>query len=73
MWRSAARGEWVPDMQAGTPPPDPAGARAARQAAAYREEFEAWQQAAEATQEENRQALERAKSCLPWQRAGSTA
>jgi hypothetical protein len=71
MWRSAARGEWVPDMQAGTPPPDPAGERAARQAAAYREEVAAWQQAAEAAREENRQALEQAKSRLPWQREGS--
>jgi hypothetical protein len=72
MWRSAARGEWVPDMQAGTPPPDPAGERAARQAAAYREEVAAWQQAAETAREENRQALEQAKSRLPWQQAGST-
>jgi hypothetical protein len=60
-------------MQAGTPPPDPAGERAARQAAAYREEFEAWHQAAEADWEANRQALEQAKSRLPWPRTGSTA
>jgi hypothetical protein len=66
MWRSAAREEWVPDMQAGTSPPDPAGERAARQAAAYREEFEAWRQAAEADWEESRQALEQAKSRLPF-------
>jgi hypothetical protein len=51
--------------------PDPAGARADRQATAYREEVEAWRQAAE--DEENRQALERAKSCLPWWREGSPA
>jgi hypothetical protein len=58
-------------MQAGTPPPDPAGERAARQAAAYREEVEAWQQAAESDWEVNRQALEQAKSRLPWQREES--
>jgi hypothetical protein len=64
MWHSAARGEWVPDLTAGQPPPDP-GARAYVDSLAYQEYLRACQE--EATREETAQALESARARLPWQ------